>query len=386
MVVTIDEIDTKEKRVLLRVDYNVPMDGGVITDDTRIRNTLPTLKKLLLSKAKIILLTHVGRPKGKKDPALSAAPTAKRLSELLSLDVKVAPDCIGEKVQEMVGAMECGDILMLENLRFHPGEEHPDAEPGFTDSLAKLGDVYINDAFGAAHRKHASTYYLPHFFKNHCAMGYLMQREVEMLLPLVENPKRPFFGIIGGAKVGSKIGVIESLLEKCDKLFIGGGMIFTFFKAQGLEIGASILDMENIDVAKKLISPKLILPVDVVATKDGEIKVFDAEAIEEGWAGMDVGPETLKIWQKQLMGGETIFWNGPLGVFEKKPFDEGTNFIAEVLSHLDATTIIGGGDSVAAVTMAGLSDQMTHLSTGGGASLELIEKGSLPGIDVLKNT
>ena len=384
---TLKDLSLAGKRVLMRVDFNVPMENGKITDDSRIRASLPSIRYVLDQGASLILMSHLGRPKG-KDLSASLKPCAERLSELLKKRVPMAPDCVGPEVEQLASALQPGQVLLLENLRFHPGEEAPEKDPKFVEGLAKLGDCYINDAFGTAHRAHASTAVIAKYFPGKAAMGFLIEKELEELSPLVKGPKRPFFAIIGGAKISSKIGVIKSLLNSVDGLFIGGAMAFTFLKAKGIEIGAS--PCEDPKTIQDLPMGKIHLPLDLVVadafSNDANKKIVSAnEGIPSGWQGMDIGPKTMAAWSAQLQTGATIFWNGPLGVFEMANFATGTRKIAETLAHSNAKTIIGGGDSVAAIEQMGLADRFSHLSTGGGASLELIEFGHLPGIDALSN-
>ncbi|GAB4189425.1 MAG: hypothetical protein Tsb0015_10090 [Simkaniaceae bacterium] len=394
---SIQDLDLQNKKVLMRVDFNVPLnEKGEITDDTRIKQSLPSIEYILAQNGKLILLSHFGRPKGKKDSSLSLAPCAKHLSELLGKPVQFAPDCIGEKVKEMADQLQEGEILLLENLRFHTAEEHPEADPSFAKQLAKLGDCYINDAFGSAHRRHASTALLPTFFEGKAAAGFLMEKEINALSSLILTPKRPFHVLIGGAKVSTKIGVLDSLLEKVDCIYIGGGMAYTFLKAQGIKIGDSICDEEYIPAAKEFIKKctdkmiQLQLPKDLLTASEINIDaqtniVTVKEGIENGWKGVDIGPKTIESWISSLQNAATVFWNGPMGVFEIEPFSKGTKAIAEAISNLSAITMIGGGDSVAAVNHLNLNKSFTHISTGGGASLEFLQFGHLPGIDALSN-
>ncbi|MBX7067182.1 MAG: phosphoglycerate kinase [Parachlamydiales bacterium] len=382
------DLDVRGKRVLMRVDFNVPMEKGHITDDSRIRAALPSIEYVLSHGGSLILMSHLGRPKAKPEKEFSLAPCAKRLSELIKKPVAMAGDCVGTEVEKMAKGLKSGEILMLENLRFHSGEEAPDKDPAFVKSLAALGDCYVNDAFGTAHRAHASTAAIAKFFPNASAMGFLIEKEVEELSPLLTNPKRPFYAIIGGAKISTKIGVIKQLLQKVDALFIGGGMVYTFLKAGGIDIGASIC--ENTSEIESLPRDKLRLPKDLVIAdrfaNDAKVKtVLANENIPPGWQGMDIGPQTIQEWSKELQNAATVFWNGPLGVFEMPHFANGTHRIAECLANAKAKTIIGGGDSVAAIEQMGLQKQFAHLSTGGGASLEFLEFGHLPGIDALTN-
>lgn len=386
---SVREIDVAGKRVLVRVDFNVPMEDGRITDDTRIRASLPTIQLLRERGARVILMSHLGRPKGKVDPALRLDPVAERLGELLGVPVHKVDDCVGEQVKEAVSALKEGEVLLLENLRFHP-EEEANAEV-FAKELASLADVYVNDAFGAAHRAHASTEgvarYLP------AVAGLLLARELEVLGGALEAPKRPFLAILGGAKVSDKIGVIQNLLKKVDTLVIGGGMAYTFLKAKGYEIGNSILDAERVELAKALMqeakerSVELILPQDVVVAEafrpDARHVTVPADQIPAGWEGVDIGERTREAIAAAVRKAATVIWNGPMGVFEMEPFSHGTRAVAEALAASNAVTIIGGGDSAAAVTQFGVAGKMYHISTGGGASLEFLEGRKLPGVEAL---
>lgn len=383
--------DLSGKRVLVRADFNVPLDdAGNITDDTRIRAALPTIQYLTDNGAKVILSSHFGRPKG-VDDKLRLTPVAKRLSEVLGKEVKKPSDCIGEEVESAVAAMQNGDVLLLENVRFYKEEEKND--PEFAKKLAANADLYVNDAFGTAHRAHASTEGVTKYLSPSVA-GFLIEKELEYLQNAIENPQRPLAAIIGGSKVSSKIGVIETLLEKCDKLFIGGGMIFTFYKARGLNVGKSLVEEDKLELAKSLEAKakergvQLLLPTDVVVADkfaaDADSQTVSIENIPDGWMGLDIGPESVKMFQEALADCQTVIWNGPMGVFEFDKFAVGTEAIANTLAaKKDAVTIIGGGDSVAAVEKVGVADQMSHISTGGGASLELLEGKELPGIVAL---
>ena len=387
---TVKDIDLKGKKVFVRCDFNVPMDENQnITDNARIVGALPTIKYLLEQNCKIILASHLGRPKGEFKPEFSLAPVAKELSKLLGQEVIMAKDVIGEDAMTKAANLKEGEILLLENVRFH--KEETDNDPEFCKKLASMAEVYVNDAFGTAHRAHASTTgiasYLP------AVSGFLIEKELQFLGNAVNNPERPFVAILGGAKVSDKIGVIDSLLEKVDTLMIGGGMAYTFFKAQGYEVGNSICEMDKLDLAKEAMEKaeqkgvKFMLPVDTKVGKefkpDTESKIVSYTEIPADWEGFDIGPETIKMFEDELRKAKTVVWNGPLGLFEFDQFAIGTNAIAKVLSEIDATTIIGGGDSAAAVKKAGLEDKMTHISTGGGASLEFLEGKKLPGIEAL---
>lgn len=388
------DLSLKGKRVLMRVDFNVPLSKeGAITDDSRITASLPSIEYALQHGASVVLMSHLGRPKGKPDPQFSLAPCAKKLSELLNRPVLLAPDCVGPAVEKMASQLKPGELLLLENLRFHAGEEDPDKEPGFVSQLAKLGNVYVNDAFGTAHRAHASTALIAKEFPKQSAAGFLMEKEIEQLSPLLKNPARPFFALIGGAKISTKIGVIKNLLKLVDGLFLGGGMTFTFMKAQSLEIGNSIIEESEVASAKEILKSgqnKLYLPSDLVIadafSDDAHRKiVLYREGIPKGWQGMDIGPQTIRKWSEQLQAAASVFWNGPMGVFEMPSFAQGTRSIASALADAKAKTIVGGGDSIAAIQEMGLGDRFAHLSTGGGASLEYLEFGHLPGIDALSD-
>lgn len=383
------------KKVLLRVDFNVPIDGeGNIKDDTRIKAALPTIQYILDQGASVIIMSHLGRPKGEIKMEFSLAPCATRLEELLKKPINMAPDCIGKKVEKMTEKLQPGEILLLENLRFHAAEEKPEQDSSFAKQLADLGDFYVNDAFGTAHRAHSSTAIIAQYFKGQCAPGLLMEREIEFLQDHFTNPQRPFYAIVGGAKVSTKLGVLKALLEKVDALFIGGGMAFTFFKAKGLPIGDSLLEeplLKDATEFLRLADQKKIpvyLPKDLVIAKefknDSPKKVILAtQGIPDGWQGMDIGPITRTEWVNTLRNAKMIFWNGPLGVFEFSHFAEGTHAIAAALAQHLAITIAGGGDSVAAINQLDLAKEFNHISTGGGATLEFIEQGHLPGINAL---
>jgi phosphoglycerate kinase len=383
---TVRDVDVQGLRVLMRVDFNVPLQDGQISDDTRIQAAVPTIEYLLDHGAAVILMSHLGRPKGKVAPEFSLKPVAARLGELLGLDVAMAPDCVGGEVEKMAKALEPGDVLLLENTRYHAGEEKND--PAMAEQLARLGDLFVNDAFGAAHRAHASTEGVTHHLP--AVAGLLMEKEIEFLGKAIESPEHPYVAIIGGAKISDKIGVIRNLLVQVDALLIGGGMANTFLAAQGHEMGDSLVEVDSIDVAAELMGEgggKLVLPVDAVIADafaaDAARKVVPVDAIEPGWRMLDIGPKTVALFVGKLTGAKTVVWNGPMGVFEFEPFAAGTLAVAQMLAESDATTIIGGGDSVAAIQQAGLSDQMSHISTGGGASLEMLEGRTLPGLAAL---
>lgn len=391
---TLRDVPIKGKRMLVRTDFNVPLDAnGKIIDDTRIKASLSTIKFLLERGASVILMSHLGRPLGKKMPEFSLAPVARRLSELLEQDVTLAPDCVGEVVEKMTAKLLPGQVLLLENLRFHPGEENPKEEPMFPEKLSRLGDVYVNDAFATAHRKHASTFVIASKYADACA-GFLVEKEVTILTNLLTQSKPPFYAVIGGGKVSSKIGIVESLLDKVDGLLIGGGMAFTFYKAMGKKIGNSLVDDQFVDLAYKIIRRAekkgidLHLPLDIVCAKElsetsETTTVSINDGIPDGWIGADIGKETLADWKSALAGANTILWNGPVGIYELKPFQEGTSRLAEIISSRKAMTIIGGGDSAAAIHSLGLDQKITCISTGGGATLEFIEFGTLPALKPL---
>jgi len=383
---TVRDVDVKGKRVLVRVDFNVPLKEGVITDDTRIRSALPTIQYLLDKGASLILMSHLGRPKGEAKPEFSLEPVAARLGELLGQTVKMAPDCIGDQVKAMADALKPGDVLLLQNTRYHAGETKNDA--GMAEALAALGDLFVNDAFGAAHRAHASTEGVTHYLPS--VAGLLMEKEIEFLGKVVENPESPYVAIIGGAKISDKIGVIRQLLSKADALLIGGGMANTFFAAQGYEMGDSLVEPDSYAVAKELTAlggNKLILPVDGVLadafSAEANTKIAGVNEIEPGWRMLDIGPKSVELFGKKIAKAKTIVWNGPMGVFEMAPFAKATTAIAKMLAESGAMTVIGGGDSVAAIQQAGLADKMSHISTGGGASLEMLEGKVLPGLAAL---
>ena len=388
---TVKDIDLKDKKVLVRCDFNVPMDENKnITDNRRIVAALPTIKYLLEQNCKIVLCSHLGRPKGEFKPEFSLAPVAKELSKQLNMNIVMAKDVIGEDACKKAEKLNNGEILLLENLRFH--REETDNDPEFAQKLASFGEIFVNDAFGTAHRAHASTEgvtkYLP------AVSGFLIEKELEFLGNALENPKRPYVAILGGAKVSDKIGVIDSLLEKVDTLMIGGGMAYTFFKAQGYSVGDSLCEEDKCDLALELMAKakekgvKMLLPIDTKIGKeykpDTESKTVAWTDIPDGWQGFDIGEKTIEMFRKELNGAKTIVWNGPLGLFEFEQFAVGTDAIAHKLANLnDAITIVGGGDSAAAVEKAGLADKISHVSTGGGASLEFLEGKKLPGIEAL---
>ena len=390
---TVKDIDVNGKKVLVRCDFNVPIDSetGKITDNRRIRAALSTIQYLLDHNAKVILCSHLGRPKGEFNLKYSLKPVAEELSKLLNKDVKLAKDVIGESAKELTSNMKEGDIVLLENVRFHKEEEQND--PEYSKALASMAEIYVNDAFGTAHRAHSSTTgvadYLP------AVSGFLIEKELEFLGGALENPKHPFVAILGGAKVSDKIGVIENLLDKVDTLIIGGGMAYTFYKAQGHHIGTSICEEDKLDLAKSILEKaqekgvKLLLPVDNHVSSEysnnGEDKIVDSTEIPDGFMGLDIGPKTIEKFEEAVKDAKTVVWNGPLGVCEFDKFATGTKAVATMLSKIEATTIIGGGDSAAAIEKLGLADKMTHISTGGGASLEFLEGKTLPGIACLQD-
>jgi phosphoglycerate kinase len=385
---TVKDISVKDKRVLLRVDFNVPLADGEVSDDTRMRAALPTIQYLLEHGAAVILMSHLGRPKGEIREELRMNPVARRLSELLGQEVTKADDCIGPEVQRAAGALEPGQILLLENLRFHAEEESNDQ--AFAQQLASLADIYVNDAFGTAHRAHASTSGVPQYLP--AVAGLLMERELNFFARVLDSPERPFVAILGGAKISDKIGVIRNLLNKVDLLLIGGAMANTFLKAQGYEVGQSLVEDESLPMARQILEQargKLVLPLDVVVGDDfaaaAEAKTVDIEKVPASWRILDVGPRTLNLFQEKLASAKTVVWNGPMGVFEFPKFAVGTITLAKHLAETQATTIVGGGDSIAALKQAGLVDRMSHASTGGGASLELLEGRTLPGVAALED-
>jgi phosphoglycerate kinase len=392
---TIRDVDVKGKRILMRVDFNVPVSDGRVTDDTRITAALPSIRHVLDAGGSLVLMSHCGRPKGEKKPEFTLKPAADRLAELVDAPVKLAPDVIGDEVRSMVDALPPGEILVLENLRFYPEEEGkkctPEEQDAFAKTLASYGDLYINDAFGTAHRAHASMAVVTKYF-DQCAAGFLLEKEIEYLGNTLAHPEKPFLAIIGGAKISGKIDVITNLMGKCDSILIGGGMAYTFYKAQGLPIGNSLVEEDKVDLAREILAQaesqgvELLLPVDNVAAD-----AFDAGAnrktvgreIDDGWMALDIGPETIRQYSEKIAGARTIVWNGPMGCFEMEPFAEGTFAVCRAVAEADCVSIIGGGDSVSAVKQSGLADRMTHISTGGGASLEFMEGKELPGVAAL---
>ena len=388
---TIRDADLTGKRVLIRVDFNVPLKEGVVKDDTRIRAALPTIEYILSQKgASLVVMSHFGRPKGKKNPEFSMAPIGKRFAELLGKPVKVAPDVIGPEVEKEVKALKAGEVLLLENVRFYPDEEANN--PDYAKALASYGDVYVNDAFGTAHRAHASTEGVAHFLPSYA--GFLIEKEVKFMAPLLENPAHPFVAIIGGAKVSSKIGVLQSLLRTCDTMVIGGGMAYTFLTVQGHKVGKSLVESDYLDTARDFLEAaaekkvNVILPVDHIAAEAFEENaapvVVDGIDIPDNLMGMDVGPKTIALIRDAVSKAKSVVWNGPLGVFEFDSFAKGTLDIAKAVADCKGTTVVGGGDSVAAVNKFGLADKLSHVSTGGGASLEFLQGLPLPGIVALQ--
>jgi phosphoglycerate kinase len=389
---TVRDIEVTGKRVLVRVDFNVPIENGKVTDDTRIKEALPTIQYLRENKAKVILISHLGRPKGKINEKYRLTPVAQRLQEILGVPVLKVDDCLGDKPAAAVKAMRPGEVILLENVRFYPEEEKND--PAFAQKLSLLADVYVNDAFGAAHRAHASTEGVAHFLP--AVMGFLMEKEVKTLTKILTVPERPFAAILGGAKVSDKIGVVKNLLGKVDVLLVGGVLANTFLKAQGYEVGKSPVEEDKIKTAEEIYAlagsrkVKIILPVDVVIVSGGEaadkIKMVKVDEIPADGQVFDLGPESIKIFKEALQGAKTVFWNGPLGVFEQKVFAEGTLAIARAIAEDNLTSVVGGGDTLAAVSKAGVAQKITHLSTGGGASLEFLEGKVLPGLAALTDT
>jgi 3-phosphoglycerate kinase len=386
---TIKDIKFSGKKTLVRVDFNVPLDENLkITDDTRIRRAIPTLKHILDEGGKLIIMSHLGRPKGEANPKFTLKSVVDHLSNLLGKPVAFAEDCIGENTVSMVNSLKDGEVILLENLRYHKAEKKND--PAFAKALASMADIYVSDAFGTAHRAHASTAGIADTLPAYA--GLLMEKEINYLSKVTTSPERPMVAVMGGAKVSDKIQVIENLLEKVDSLLIGGGMAFTFLKAQGYNIGKSLCEEDKVELAKTLIEKaktmgkKLMLPVDVVTAKEfkegTETKTVSIDNHPDEELGLDIGPETIKLFEEELKAAKTILWNGPMGVFEIKPFDNGTRKIAEILASLDATTVVGGGDSVAAIEQMGASDKVSHVSTGGGACLEFLEGKTLPGIEI----
>ncbi|HZR14828.1 MAG TPA: phosphoglycerate kinase [Acidimicrobiia bacterium] len=375
------------RRVLARFDFNVPLRDGEVDDDLRIVSALPTLRWLLDHGAAVVACSHLGRPKGEPDPGLSMRPVAARLGDLLQRRIVLAPAVVGPTVQTRADALGPGDVLLLENLRFEPGEKAND--PAFAAALSALGDVYVNDAFGASHRAHASIVGPPQWLPS--AAGRLLAREVDVLTGLLHDPRRPFLAVLGGAKVSDKLGVIDALLDRCDTILVGGAMAFTFLLAQGFAVGDSLVEPERADDCRRLLATDRVrVPVDVVVaretTADTETRVVPASAMPDGWKGLDIGPETAAIFADAIAAAGTVLWNGPMGVFEVEPFAAGTHTVADAVAECRGFTVVGGGDSAAAIRQMGLADRVDHVSTGGGASLELIERGDLPGLEALRES
>lgn len=387
------DVECSGKRVLMRVDFNVPLDSERnVADATRIEAALPSIEYVLEQGGSLVLMSHLGRPRAEPMPELSLKPVVKVVEALLKREVKLAPNCVGEEVQEMVEALKPGEVLMLENLRFHRAETHPDEAPEFAEELASFGDVYVNDAFGTAHRKHSSTYTVATHFAGQAAAGFLLEKEIHFLGELLEDPKRPFYALLGGAKVSTKIGVIRALLEKADRLLIGGAMSYTFQAAKGMSVANSLVEKDLIPLAEELLkehSDQIVLPLDALiaseCSENAAAKVcdFSEGGIPEGHEGLDIGPKTIELFSQILGGAKTVLWNGPVGVYEFDRFAHGTKALADRVAQIEAVTIVGGGDLVAAIGQAGVSEKITHISTGGGATLEFLEKGTLPCIDVL---
>lgn len=387
---TIQDVDVRGKRVLMRVDFNVPLDEqGNITDDRRIQLALPTIRSVVDRGGRLILISHLGRPKGEPDPKFSLEPVARRLSELLQQEVKFVPHVIGPEVDQAVEAMQDGEVVLLENLRFHPGEK--DGDPEFAAALAKLADIYCNDAFGTCHRTDASMVAVPRAMNGKPkVVGFLVEKEIRYLSEVISNPDRPFVAILGGAKVSDKIKVIHNLLNVCDQVLIGGAMAYTFSLATGGSVGDSLVEPDCVDLARELIEAggdRLVLPVDTHCgdrfAPDCNKQVVPAGQIPDGWMGLDIGPETANLFSKVIHGCKTVVWNGPMGVFEMPPFDEGTRAVAQAIAETDCTSVIGGGDSAAAITQLGFEDKVTHVSTGGGASLAMLEGQRFEAVELL---
>ncbi len=386
---SVSDVDVKGRRVFLRADLNVPLKDGQVTDDTRIRESLPTLRLLLEKGARVILASHLGRPKGERKPEFSLAPVAARLSELLGKEVRLAPDCMGDEVERMANALQPGEVLLLENTRFHKGEEKNDA--AMADAMARLCDVYVNDAFGTAHRAHVTTAGIAERAPE-AAAGLLMQKEIDALGKLLAGAEKPFIVVIGGAKVSDKMGVIRHLFGKVDEFLIGGAMAYTFLKAQGVKVGDSLVEDDRLDDARTMLEEArakgstILLPVDhvVAAEPKTDAHITQDSSIADGMKGFDIGPETVNLYKSRVASARTIFWNGPMGLFEQEPFNQGTNALAHAIAGSTAFTVVGGGDSVAAVNQTGVADRITHVSTGGGASLELLEGRQLPGLKALE--
>jgi phosphoglycerate kinase len=392
---TLNQLNLNKKKVLMRVDFNVPMtEQEKIVDDTRIRATLPSIKYITHNEGSVILMSHLGRPKGKKNSKLSLAPCAKRLEELLGQKVIMATESVGASIETLIEQLTPGSVLLLENMRFYPEEENPNIDPSFAKKLASYGDIYVNDAFGTAHRKHSSTTKITEFFPECSVAGFLMEKEILFLEKTLIKPQRPFYAIIGGAKVSTKLGILRTLLQKSDGIIIGGGMVFTFLKSMGINIGSSLVEDECLEEAKHILrlaqkeKKPFLLPPDLVIgdkfSNDATSFIQSSQKdIPEGSLGMDIGPESISLFGKFCTNASSIFWNGPLGVVEFSQFTKGTHAIAQILADLEILTVVGGGDSIAAINSMGLQQGFSHLSTGGGATLEYIEYGSLPGIEAL---
>ncbi len=396
---TLRDIDVKARRVLVRVDFNVPLENGKVADDTRIRAALPTIQHVLDQGGSLVLMSHLGRPEGKVLPEASLKPVADRLQAILGKDVMFVKDCVGDAVKAAASALKPGDLLLLENLRYHPEEEGKGVEKSeqeaFARELAELGDVYVNDAFGTAHRAHASTAVVAQFMAE-CAAGFLMEKEIEYLSNAVEAPAKPFVALIGGAKISGKIDVLTNLVGKVDAIVVGGAMAYTFYRAKGIPVGDSKVEEDKIEVARDTMAKleeagvRFLLPVDhVVADQFSEnavTKIVDEACIEDGWMALDIGPKSIELFSGEIKGAKTVVWNGPMGCFEMAPFAEGTMSMVRAVAQSECVSIIGGGDSASAVNKSGLADKMSHISTGGGASLELLEGKVLPGLAALSDT
>lgn len=394
---SITDLDLNNRRVLMRVDFNVPLKDGQVADDSRVQAAIPSINHVLESDASLVLMSHLGRPKGEKKSEFSLKPVADHLAELVDAPVKFAPDCIGEEVKSIVSQLKGGEILLLENVRFHPEEKGKNCtaeeQQEFARQLADFGDVYINDAFGTAHRKHASTAIVPGFFDENGA-GFLLEKEIKYIGGVLANPESPFVAIIGGAKISGKIEVLTNLMDKVDTILIGGGMAYTFYKAQGNPIGNSLVEEDKLELARKILerarseNVKILLPVDNIIAdnfaSDANTKLVET-SIDDGWMALDIGPETIALYSAEIAGAKTIVWNGPMGCFEMEPFAKGTRAVTQAVAASKAVSIIGGGDSTSAVKQSGLSDKMSHVSTGGGASLEFMEGKLLPGIQALSD-
>ncbi|MFN0065495.1 MAG: phosphoglycerate kinase [Chlamydiales bacterium] len=387
----IEDLPISGKKVLMRVDFNVPLDSDQqVTDPTRIEAALPSIRYVLEKGGSLILMSHLGRPNDVFLPEFSLKPVKRVLERVLDRPVTMAPDCLGEEVREIVDAMQPGAVVLLENLRFHRAETHPQEAPDFAKQLAALGELYVNEAFGCSHRKHSSIYTITQYFPGKAAAGYLMKKEVDFLRKILQEPKRPFYALVGGSKVSTKMGVLKSLAQKADALFIGGGMAYTFLHAQGISVGRSILEIDQIPTAKEIMAlcKKLYLPIDVKVVKelseDAAYKELEVKGgIPDDLKGVDIGSATIALFSKELAKAKTIFWNGPVGVFEFTPFAEGTNALARAIASSKAMSVVGGGDSIAAIKKAGVQREITHISTGGGATMLFIEQGTLPGIEAL---